>query len=142
MKSVLVAAWVLLASATQAADDGRQLAPMPAAAQANLTIEMLGNLRSINEILTLTAAGKLKEAGQIAEQELGVSAMGANRSLPFDARPGPHMPPAMHSLGIDGHQAASEFARIAATGNREKTIAALPLLTGACVACHHAYRTR
>ncbi|MEF8718382.1 MAG: hypothetical protein V5B44_11900 [Candidatus Accumulibacter necessarius] len=45
-------------------------------------------------------------------------------------------------IGIDGHKAASEFARIAASGDREKTIAALPSLTTACVGCHYAYRIR
>jgi hypothetical protein len=54
---------------------------------------MLGNMLAINEILTLMAAGKLKEAGQAAESSLGQSAMGKHRDKPFDARPGPHMPP-------------------------------------------------
>jgi cytochrome c556 len=49
---------------------------------------------------------------------------------------------AMLAMGIDGHQAASGFARLAASGDREKAIAALPSLTAACVACHHAYRIR
>ncbi len=57
-----------------------------------------------------------------------------------DSRQLVRMPPAMHQLGIDGHRAASAFARIAASGDREKTLAALPTLTQACVACHHAYR--
>jgi hypothetical protein len=52
------------------------------------------------------------------------------------------MPPAMHGIGMDGHKAASEFAKVAATGDRDKALALLPNLTGACVACHLAYRTR
>lgn len=132
----------LLAAGSRASDDARQLAPMPASAQANLRAEMLANLLALNEILGLVAAGKLADAGQVAERELGITAMGKNRSLPLDARPGAHMPPAMHSLGVAGHQAASEFARAAATGNRDQAIAALPGLTAACVACHHAYRVR
>jgi cytochrome c556 len=48
----------------------------------------------------------------------------------------------MHALGVEGHKAASEFARVAATGDRDKTVAALPKLTGACVACHYSYRVR
>ena len=115
---------------------------MPAAAEANLRAEMRANLLALNEILGLVAAGKLAEAGALAEKELGVSAMGKHRSQPFDARPGPHMAPAMHAMGMDGHQAASAFARIAASGDRERTIAALPSLTAACVGCHYAYRIR
>jgi hypothetical protein len=37
---------------------------------------MQGNLLAINEILTLMAAGKVKEAGQLAETSLGKSAQG------------------------------------------------------------------
>lgn len=124
------------------ADDVRQLAPLPPAAQEALRQEMLDNLRALNEILTLMAAGKLKEAGEHAERTLGQSAMGKHRDKPFDARPGPHMPPAMHGIGIDGHRAASEFAKAAASGDRDRALTLLPGLTGACVACHHSYRTR
>jgi hypothetical protein len=68
--------------------------------------------------------------------------MGKHRDKPFNARPGPHMPPAMHQIGIDGHAAASEFAKAASAGDREKTLALLPTLTSACVACHYSWRTR
>jgi len=142
MRTYLFCSLALLAGAAQAAEDMRQLAPMPAAAAANLGAEMRASLLALNEILGLVAAGKLKEAGELAEKELGVPAMGKHRGQPFEARPGPHMPPAMHAIGIDGHKAASEFARIAASGDREKTIAALPSLTTACVGCHYAYRIR
>lgn len=142
MKPPLFCALLLLTGTLQAAEDTRQLAPMPRPAEANLRAEMRASLLALNEILGLVAAGKLKEAGELAEKELGVSAMGRHRGQPFDARPGPHMPPAMHRIGIDGHQAASEFARIAAGADREKTIAALPSLTTACVGCHYSYRLR
>jgi hypothetical protein len=124
------------------AEDNRQLAKLPPAAQEALREEMLGNLLAINEILTLMAAGKVKEAGALAESSLGVSAQGKHRDKPFDARPGPHMPPAMHGIGLDGHRAASEFAKVATTGDRDKAIAELPKLTGGCVACHYSWRTR
>ena len=103
---------------------------------------MLDNLIGLNEVLSLMAAGKVKEAGAYAEKEFGTSAMGKHRSKPMDARPGPHMPPAMHGIGMDGHKAASEFAKVAATGDRDKALALLPSLTGACVACHLSYRTQ
>ena len=124
------------------AQDNRQLAPLPPAAQEALRQEMLDNLLAINEVLTLMAAGKVGEAGAVAEAKLGVSAMGKHRDKPFDARPGPHMPPAMHGIGIDGHKAVSEFAAVAKTGDRDKALALLPNITTACVACHFSYRTR
>lgn len=132
----------LLAGTAFAAEDARQLAKMPPAAEANLREEMRANLLNLNEIISLTVAGKLKEAGELAEKELGQTAMGKNRALPVDARPGANMPPAMHALGLEGHKTASTFAAIAATGDREKTLAALPTLSGSCVGCHYSYRIR
>lgn len=132
----------LVAAGAVQADDTRQLVTLPTPAQAVLREEMLGNLLAINEITTYLAEGKLAEAGRVAEEKLGVSAMGRNRALPLEARPGAHMPPAMHAIGISGHEAASAFARAAASGNREAALARLPGLTASCVACHYAYRLR
>jgi hypothetical protein len=141
-KLFLVCALAALAGGLQAEEDRRQLVAMPAAAQANLRDEMLANLRALNDVLGLVAEAKYQAAGALAEETLGLSSMGKNRNQPMDSRPGAHMPPAMHGLGTEGHKSASEFARIAATGDRDKTIAALPLLSGACVACHHSFRVR
>ena len=124
------------------ADDARQLVTLPMPAQAVLRQEMLGNLLAINEITTYLAEGKLADAGRVAEEKLGVSVMGRNRALPLEARPCAHMPPAMHEIGISGYKAASEFARAAASGDRDQALARLPGLTASCVACHHAYRLR
>jgi len=140
MKSLILIS-ALLANQALAAD-ARPLALLPPAAQESLREEMLGNLLAINEILTLMAAGKVKEAGQLAETSLGQSAMGKHRGKPLDARPGAHMPPAMHEIGMDGHRAVSEFAKAAASGDRDKALAELPKLTGSCVACHYSWRTR
>ena len=140
MKSLIFVMAVLAGSAL--AEDTRQFVKMPPEAQESLRQEMLGNLVGLNEVLTLMAQGKVKEAGVAAEAEFGLSAQGKHRNKPLDARPGPHMPPAMHQIGMDSHQAASEFAKAAATGDREKAAALLPNLTGACVGCHFSYRTR
>ena len=140
MKALVFA--LFLVSTAAVAEDARQLVKLPAPAQEALREEMQGNLVALNEVLSLIAAGKIKEAGEAAETKLGMSAMGRHRDKPFDARPGPHMPPAMHGIGMDGHKAASEFATVAKTGDRDKALALLPNLTGACVACHFSYRTR
>lgn len=137
----LILIGVLLAG-TVLAEDTRQLATLPPPAQESLREEMLDNLIKLNEILGLMAAGKVKEAGVLAESSLGVASMGRHRSKPMDARPGPHMPPAMHGIGMDGHKAVSEFAKVASSGDRDKAMALLPNLTNACVGCHAAYRTR
>jgi hypothetical protein len=140
LKSLILA--LFLVSTAAVAEDVRQLANLPAPAQEALREEMLGNLVALNEVLSLIAAGKTREAGEVAETKLGMSAMGKHRAKPFDARPGPHMPPAMHGIGMDGHKAVSEFAAAAKTGDRDKALALLPNLTGFCVACHYSYRTR
>ncbi|MCF8149388.1 MAG: cytochrome C [Burkholderiaceae bacterium] len=141
MKAIFIAATVLLAGQALA-QDARQLAPLPPAAQESLRDEMRGNLLAISEILTLMAEGKVKEAGEAAEKSLGRGAMGKHMDKPFDARPGPNMPREMHRLGMDGHGDASEFAKAAASGDRDKALALLPKLTSACVACHYSYRIR
>ena len=140
MKALFFA--LFLVSTAAVAEDTRQLAKLPAPAQEALREEMLGNLVALNEVLSLIAAGKIREAGEAAEVRLGMSAMGKHRAKPFDARPGPHMPPAMHGIGMDGHKAVSEFAAVAKTGDRDKALALLPNLMSACVACHYSYRTR
>lgn len=128
--------------AARAADDARQLVSMPEPARARLREEMLGNLRALQEIFESLAKGNVREAGLVAERDLGVSAMGRNRAQPLEARPGAHMPAAMHELGLQGHQAATAFARAAASGDRDRALVALPAVTGSCVACHHSYRVR
>ena len=140
MKALVFA--LFLVSTAAVAEDARQLVKLPAPAQEALRQEMQENLVALNEVLSLIAAGKILEAGEAAETKLGLSAMGKHRDKPFDARPGPHMPPAMHGIGMNGHKAASEFAAAAKTGDRDKALALLPNLTTACVTCHYSYRTR
>lgn len=132
----------LLLAGPVLAEDQRQLATLPLPAQETLRQEMLSNLVALNEILGLVATDKIKEAGTVAEQQLGLSVQGRNRDKPFEARPGPHMPAAMHALGMEGHRAASEFAKAAQAGERDRALALLPNLTNACVACHASWRIR
>jgi cytochrome c556 len=48
----------------------------------------------------------------------------------------------MHAIARGMHAAASDFAKAARTGDLSKALAALPPVTGACVACHRAYRNQ
>ena len=124
------------------AEDTRQFAELKPQALETLRQEMRDNLIALNTIVTLLASNQVKEAGEVAEQELGRSAMGKNAAKPFEARPGPQMPRPMHEIAINGHLTASDFARAAASGDRDKALAELPALVGTCVACHASYRTR
>jgi hypothetical protein len=142
MKHLLSSLLFAVALPVAAAEDLRQLAQLPVPAQQSLRAEMLDNLLALHEIMSLVGAGKYAEAGAVAESRLGWSARGVHAGKPPEARPGLHMPPAMHAMGMEGHKAASEFAAAAKTGDREKTLAALPNLLNGCVSCHAAYRTR
>ena len=124
------------------AEDQRQLATLPPPALEVLRQEMLDNLLALNQILALVGADQIREAGALAEQKLGLSAQGRHRDKPFEARPGPHMPPAMHALAMDGHRSASEFAEAAKSGERQRALALLPNLTASCIACHFSWRSR
>ena len=64
--------------------------------------------------MSLMVEGRAKEAGEVADKRLGLSAMGKNREPALDARPGAHMPPGMRELGTKGHKATSAFAVAAA----------------------------
>lgn len=142
MKHLLSSLLFAVALPVAATEDMRQLAQLPVPAQQSLRAEMLDNLLALHEIVSLVGAGKYAEAGTVAESRLGWSARGVHAGKPPEARPGLHMPPAMHALGMEGHKAASEFAAAAGTGDREQTLAALPKLLNGCVSCHAAYRTR
>lgn len=131
---------MLLVSAQAFAQDMRTRVEMPSAARETMREDMRDHLLELNEILAAMAKGEMGQAGEIAESRLGVSAMGKHRALPRDGRPGPHMPEAMHSIGVSGHRAASAFADAAVAGDVEAAMALLPEVMGACVACHYAYR--
>ena len=123
-------------------EDARQLVTMPAISQAVLREEMIDNIGALHEILVLLPQNKLKEAADIAEQRLGRSSMGKHAARTRGQGPGRYMPEAMRGIGLAMHDAASEFANIARSGDQAKAYAALQQLTANCVACHGAYRTR
>ncbi len=123
-------------------EDTRQMVTMPPISRAVLREDMIDHLGALNEILGLLAADKLKEAGEVAEKRMGRSTMGKHAARTRGQGPGRYMPQEMHAIGIAGHDAASEFAKVAATGDKAKALAALQGLTSTCVACHASYRTR
>ena len=123
-------------------EDARQLVTMPAISQAVLREEMIDNLGALHEILALLPQNKFKEAADIGEQRLGRSSMGKHAARTRGQGPGRFMPEAMRNIGLTMHDAASEFASIARSGDQAKAYAALQQVTANCVACHAAYRTR
>ncbi|MDP2808917.1 MAG: cytochrome c [Rhodocyclaceae bacterium] len=143
MKRLLPVVAAVLPMLTFAAEDSRQLVKMSPDARATMRTEMLDNQLALHQIIGALADGKYADAADIAEKELGISAMGKHRRLPSNARPGMFMPDDMHAIGRAGHVAASDFAKVArGGGDTGKALAALQAVTGACVACHRSYRTQ
>lgn len=123
-------------------EDTRQFVEMPPLPRAVMREDMVDHLAALSEILGLMAQDKLKEAGEVAEKRIGRSAMGKHAARTRGQGPGRFMPPDMHAIALAGHDAASEFAAAAASGDRKAASAVLQRLTSTCVACHAAYRTR
>jgi hypothetical protein len=143
MKRVFLAFIALFTLAAHAlAADNRQLVTMPDPAQAALREEMLDFTSALSQIIGSLGEGKVAEAADTAEAKLGMGAMGRHRGNPVDAMPGRFMPPDMHTLGRSLHFAATDFAKVARTGDTVKALAALQPVTATCVACHMSYRIR
>jgi cytochrome c556 len=103
---------------------------------------MLDFQSALHQIVDALATGKFAEAADLAEAQIGTSAMGRHRNSPPNARPGMFMPTDMHAIARNMHFAASEFAKTARTGDLAKSLTALQPVMGACVACHRSYRTQ
>ena len=132
----------LAAMPALAAEDVRQLVKLPPAAEATFRQDMRDNIAAISQIVALLAEGKVKESGAVADEKLGMGVMGRHRKLPVEARPGPHLPEAMHQLNMQNHFAGNDYARAAASGDRDQALAALSAITSGCTACHLSYRIR
>jgi hypothetical protein len=115
---------------------------MPALQRALIREEMLDHLAALNEVLADLSANRLNAAADVAEQRLGLGSMGKHAARTAGQGPGRFMPEAMRSIGIGMHQAASEFAKVARTGDRDAAYRALQPVVGACVACHAGFRLR
>jgi len=127
----------------QAADaDSRQRVEMSTEARAELRAEMLDFQAALHSIVGALAEQQFDKAADIAEKNIGVSAMGRHRNAPANARPGMFMPNEMHAIARSMHSAASDFAKVARNGDTTKALASLQAVTGACVACHRGYRTQ
>ena len=75
-----------------------------------------------------------------AETRMGKSSMGKHRGTGMG--PGRYMPLEMRNIGWGMHEAATEFSQLAKKGDTKNAYVALQKITGSCVACHYAYRTR
>ena len=103
---------------------------------------MRDHLSVLAEIQGYLATQRYDAAADIAEQRLGMSSLklhGAHEVAKY-------MPKGMQDAGSAMHRAASKFAlaaqESAIDNDMKKSVAALAILTQACVACHAVYRLR
>jgi hypothetical protein len=136
----LVAMW---STPIHAADvDGRQLVDMPLEARAALRAEMLDFQTALHSIVAALAEQQFAAAADMAEKQMGLSAMGRHRDAPPNARPGMFMPNEMHAIARSMHAAGSDFASVAKSRDTAKALSSLQAVIAACVACHRTYRTQ
>ncbi len=120
--------------------DPRQLVSMPDQARQLMRQDMLDHLSALTEIIGYLAENNLDAAANTAETRMGKSTMGKHRASGMG--PGRFMPLEMRNIGWGMHGSATEFAQIAKKGDLKNAYSALQKVTGSCVACHYAYRTR
>ncbi|MCU7833976.1 MAG: hypothetical protein KZQ83_01895 [gamma proteobacterium symbiont of Taylorina sp.] len=127
---------VCLSNISVAENDTRQLVNFPEMMQQHMMANMRDHLAAINEILIYLSSDEMDKAAEIAENRLGMSAMGlhgAKHQAKF-------MPEGMRGFGTNMHHAASRFALKAEEGEPLAAYQSLQEVTSACVACHAAYR--
>lgn len=148
MRNILLVLSLLLPAALAQAQqpaplpDARMLVNMPDVPRSVMRADMLDHMAALNEIIGDLAENKFEAAAETAEKRIGQSAMGRNAPMARGQGPGRFMPDTMRQMGWNMHGAASEFAKVAKTGDKTKALAALQQVTVSCVACHMAFRTR
>jgi hypothetical protein len=140
--ALLLAALPALAQPPAPPQDARQLVDMPDLPRSLMRSDMQDHLMALNEIIGYLAENKLDAAGETAEKRMGQSTMGKHAAIARGQGPGRFMPSTMQQMGWNMHDAASEFAKVAKSGDQAKSLAALQQLTSSCVACHMSFRTR
>ncbi len=140
--SLLLPATLVQAQPPAPPQDQRQLVNMPDLPRNLMRIDMQDHLVALNEIIGYLAENKLAAAGETAEKRMGQSTMGKHAYMARGQGPGRFMPDTMRQMGWNMHDAASEFAKVAKSGDQAKSMAALQQLTSSCVACHMSFRIR
>lgn len=140
--ALLLAALPALAQPPAPPQDVRQLVNMPDLPRSLMRADMQDHLAALNEIIGYLAENKLAAAAETAEKRMGQSSMGKHAYIARGQGPGRFMPDTMRQMGWNMHDAATEFAKVAKSGDQAKSLAALQQLTSSCVACHMSFRTR
>ena len=120
--------------------DLRTFVDIPENPRQILLEDMLDHLAVLNEINHYIAKNDLNSAAEVAETGMGRSLL--SKYQDEEMRPGRYMPKEMREIGWELHNAATQFGKVARTGNLQETMVAYHRITGTCVACHFSYRIR
>lgn len=142
------------------AGDARQTVDFPPEMRQHTLTNMRDHLQALSEILTAMSSSQYAKAAQIADTRLGMESPSAEGCKAEDAANAPQMskpanldhqmsqfmPEGMRNIGLNMHQAASNFAAEAKTanktGNAKPALAALSKVTQQCTSCHAAYKVQ
>lgn len=143
--------------------DAREFVNFPPEMQVNVLGNMRDHMQTIDAMVQAIAVGDYARASKISAERLGLdspSAAGCKpqpatsvsekpkapitpaKPMTMDEMMEVYMPEAMRGVGLSMHTAASEFSRVAMSGDHDASLKALGQITQNCVACHSAYRIR
>jgi len=127
---------LLFASKAFSATDPRVMVELPAKMKAHMLKNMRLHLVIIDQLLVLISEGKLDQAADLAEAEIGMSSLpkhGASHLAPY-------FPKGMRQAGNAMHRSASQFSLVAQEGDVLASYKALRNITAGCNGCHAGYR--
>lgn len=119
-------------------EDLRVFVPMPPEARQIMREQMKGFLAALAQVQGYLVEGKLEEAAELAETQMGRTERGKHKGM----GPGRYMPVSMRTLAWNMHDQASTFAEVASGGDLIESYKALQQVQNSCVACHFSYRTK
>ncbi len=146
--------------------DSRNLVEMPPKMQQHFLANMRGHFVSLDAIIAALADEDFEKAADIADNQLGMRKRHQCEDAGHENHKGHHqdldhksvskeldkgqkhkgfgkmMPPEMKAMGMQLHQAASNFAAVARNGDTQESLKALQKVSSACVACHQSFRVR
>jgi hypothetical protein len=128
------------APAASGKTDARQLVKYPEDLRIHTLANMRDHLMTMGQIQEALSRGAFDRAGDLAEQQLGMSSLDLHEAHEVAK----YMPKGMQDAGTTMHRSASRFAIVAkdasVTGDLKPVLAALSTLNQTCVACHAGYR--
>jgi hypothetical protein len=138
--TLAAAALVCTIGAAAWAEDNRIALDLTPEVKAQFLEHMRTHMTSLNDVIQLMAAGKIREAGAVARSGMAIGkGLGIGRYMPSEFR----------EMGFDFHRSADDFARLTAgmaepmdAASWAKAADGLAQITARCTACHATFRVK